>query len=131
MKTTDEDLQEQFDQEKYPEDSVDAQAYQKVFEALGRQPEYTLPVYFADRLVNLIEAKEKTKEVSRDNLWLGLGLLAFGIALVVTFVLTEFKISFGAFQFIAGNAGFIAFGLAFILMLNWVDRKIIRKVEAF
>lgn len=112
-------------------DGLDAQAYQKFSDALKREPEYTLPVYFADRLLTLVESKEKAKENSRDNLWLGLGLLSLVIALVVAFVLTEFKASVGAFRFFSGYQGLIFFGIAFILALHWLDRKVIRKVEAF
>ena len=131
MKKEDDDLQNQFDQGDYSTDGIDGQAYQKVFDALKQEPEYTLPVYFADRLLSRIESKEKVKETSRDNVWLGLGLFSMIIALIVSFALTDFQISAGAFQFFGSHAGLIAFGVAFILLLNWVDKKIIRKVEAF
>ena len=131
MKKADEDLQNQFDQGDYSTDGIDGQAYQKVFDALKQEPEYVLPIYFADRLLNRIESRENVKETSRDNVWLGLGLFSFIIALIISFVLTGFKISTGAFQFFGSHTGLIVFGLAFILLLNWVDKKIIRKVEAF
>jgi hypothetical protein len=127
----DEELQKKFDDGDSPVEGVDGQAYQKVFDALKREPDYSLPVYFADRLVNLIESKENSKEISRDNLWLGLGLFSLLIALVVAFALTGFKLSVGVFQFFAGYPGLIAFAIAFIGILNWVDKKILRKVEAF
>ncbi len=131
MNYTDEDLQKKFDDGNFPLDSIDAQAYHKVFDALNREPEYTLPVYFADRLLTLIESKGKAREIPSDNFWLGLGLFSFIIALIVAFILTGFKLSVGAFRFFAGYPGLIIFGIAFILVLNWVDKKIIRKVEAF
>jgi hypothetical protein len=131
MTHNDEDLQRKFDRQDFPGEGMDAQAYQKVFDALKREPEYMLPIYFADRLVTLIESKEKGKEVARDNLWLGLGLFSFVVALIVAFVFTDFKISVGAFQFLAGYPGLIFFGISFILLLHWVDKKILRKVEAF
>jgi hypothetical protein len=131
MKQSDEDLNEQFDRGDFSGDGIDAQASQKIFDALKREPEYTLPVYFADRLLTLIESKEKAKEVSRDNLWLGLGLFSFVIALIVAFVVTDFKASVGTFQFFAGYQGLIFFGIFFILVLHWLDKKILRKAEAF
>ena len=131
MNNKDEELQKQFDEGNFLGDGVDAQAYQKVFDALKQEPEYMLPVYFADRVVTLIESKEKAKEVSRDNFWLGLGLFSFVIALIVALALTDFKLSFGAFQFFAGYPGLIIFGIGFILLLNWLDKKIIQKAEAF
>lgn len=131
MKQKDEDLQKEFDRGGISSEGIDAQAYQKVFEALRREPEYTLPIYFSDRLITLIESKEKMKEVSRDNLWLGLGLFSLVIALIVAFVLTDFKASVGAFRFFAGYPGLVFFGIFFILLLHWVDKKILRKMEAF
>ena len=127
MNHSDEDLQEQSG----PGDGVDAQAYQKVFEALKQEPEYMLPVYFADRLVNIIESKERAKETSRDNLWFGLGLFSFVMGLVVAFGLAGIKWSVGAFRFFAGYPGLVIFGFAFVLLLNWIDLKIIRKIQAF
>jgi hypothetical protein len=131
MKYEDEDLQNQFDHGDFSDGGIDAQAYRKVFDALKQEPEYTLPVYFADRLITLIESKEKVKEVSRDNFWLGLGLFSFAIALIVALALTDFRLSFGAFQFIAGYPGLVLFGIGFILLLNWIDKKVIQKAEAF
>jgi hypothetical protein len=131
MNNKDEELLNQFEGGNLPNEGIDAQAYQKVFDALKREPEYTLPVYFADRLVTLIESKEKAKEVSRDNFWLGLGLFSMVITLIVAFALTEFKVSVGIFQFFAGYPGLAVFGIAFILLLNWLDKKIVRKMEAF
>jgi hypothetical protein len=131
MNHTDEDLQKKFGEGNFRAEGIDAQAYQKVFDALKKEPEFTLPVYFADRLMNLIESKEKSKEISRDKFWFGLGLFSFVIALIVAFALTEFKFSVGVFHFVAGYPGLIIFGIAFIGILNWLDKKIIRKVEAF
>ena len=131
MKQSDEDLNKQFEHGDFSNEGIDARAYQKILDGLKREPEYMLPVYFADRLVTLIESKEKAKEIARDNLWLGLGLFSFVIALVVALVLTGFKVSVGAFRFFEGYLGLIAFGICFVLLLHWVDKKILRKVEAF
>ncbi|HEV8513874.1 MAG TPA: hypothetical protein VGQ59_11385 [Cyclobacteriaceae bacterium] len=131
MKQEDENLQNQFERGDFQNEGTDAQAYQKVFDALKREPEYVLPVYFADRLITLIESKEQARGISRDNFWLGLGLFSFIITLIVALAVTDFKLSFGAFRFFAGYPGLVCFGIAFILLLNWIDKKIIRKAEAF
>ena len=131
MNHSDEELQNKIDRNDFTGEGIDAQAYQKVFDAVKREPEFTLPVYFADRLITLIESKEKAKEVSNDNLWLGLGFFLFAVASIVVFGLTDFKMSVGAFEFFAGYPGLIVFAIAFILLLNWLDKKVIRKIEAF
>src|SRR4051812_39009228 len=105
MKHEDENLQNQFDRGDISNAGVDGQAYQKVFESLKQEPNYELPVNFADRLITLIESNEKAKEISRDNFWLVLGLLSFVATLVVAVTLTGFKLSFGAFRFFAGCPG--------------------------
>jgi len=131
MSNKDEDLHTQFERGDFSDEGVDTHLYQKIFEGLKHEPEYTLPLYFADRLVTLIESREKAKEIARDNLWLGIGLFSFVIALVVALVLTGFKVSVGAFRFFEGYLGLIIFGICFVLLLHWVDKKILRKVEAF
>ena len=127
MNHTDEDLQKQFNRGSFSGDGIDAQAYQKIFDALKQEPGYSLPLDFADRVVSLVEAKEKAKEISPDNLWFGFGLLSFLIALVVAFALTDFKLSVGIFRFFAGYPGLVAFGITFILLLQWLDKKIFRQ----
>ena len=131
MKPGNEDFSNEFDPKDFSAEGLDAQTFQKMVDALKREPTYTLPVYFADRLVTLIESKEKTKEASRDNLWLGLGLFSMVIALTVAFLLTDFKATVGVFRFLAGSRALVFFGVSFILILHWLDKKILRKVEAF
>jgi hypothetical protein len=126
MNYTDEELQQQIEQGATPNEGIDTHAYQKVFTTLKREPAYSLPFNFADRVVGLVDAKEKSAQTWRDNLWLGLGLLSFLFASVVAIVLTGFRFSVGAFQFLSSYPGLIIFGLAFILLLNWMDKKIIR-----
>jgi len=99
MRDENEELQKLFERGDFSNEGIDAQAFQKVFDALKQEPTYELPVYFADRLVTLIESKEKAKEISLDRFWLGVGLFSFVIALIVALALTDFKLSFGAFRF--------------------------------
>lgn len=109
-----------------PLDEMDVQAFQKVFDALGQEPAYSLPANFADRMVRLVEAKEQTKEISRDNLWIGLGIFIFLVGLIFAIVATDFRFSTGAFRFLAGYPGLIIFGAVFILVLQWLDKKFVR-----
>ncbi len=127
MKTTDEDLQRQFDKGDFSAEGIDAQGYHKVFDALNKEPEFSLPMNFVDKMMAKIESREKSKETSRDNLWLGLGLFSFFIAFIVAAVLTGFKISVGAFEFFSSHYGLVFFGAAFIALLNWLDKKIVKK----
>lgn len=127
MKSFEEELQHQEDSISPPHHEMDVHAYRKVFDALAHEPEYTLPLNFADRMVHLVEAKEHAKEISRDKFWMGLGLFAFLGGLVFAIAVTDFKISAGAFRFLAGYPGLVIFGIVFILALQWIDKKIIQR----
>lgn len=58
MKLADEELQNKIEQG-LAESNADAQAYKQVFKILKRDPEFNLPIQFADRLVSVLEKKEE------------------------------------------------------------------------
>ena len=96
--------------------------------ALLREPEFRLPVSFADRMVSMMEASIQ-KEKRWEIFLIGLGALSFLAAFVVTIVLTDFKISLSGFPFIASHWGLAAFAVSFILLLNYLDWRLVRKVQ--
>jgi hypothetical protein len=122
MKLTDEELQNKIEQG-LAETSVDAQAYQHIFKILKKDPEFNLPIQFADRLVSIIEKKEE----KRDYYWLAVGILFSIVSLVVAVVLVAERWSINAFSFLSSNVGLIVFGVSFVALLQWIDKKIIRK----
>ena len=126
MTTKDEELQNQIERADSSVDGIDAYAYKKVFDALKQEPDFHLPTNFADKVVQKIEAK---KESSSDFLWFGIGIFMFAVAAIVSIVLTDFKVSFGAFKFISGYPGLFIFGLGFILFIQWLDKKLLRTRE--
>jgi hypothetical protein len=94
--------------------------------ALGREPQFNLPPDFADRLIAKIEtAKRKERKV--EILWIGAVAFLFLAAFLVVVALTDFKISLTALSFITNNIWFICFALAFVGLLNLLDRKLVRK----
>jgi hypothetical protein len=101
----------------------DARVYRKVFDMLRREPGYLLPGSFADRVTKRIIAAHSSKDIY----WLYAGVVGCAIAMVVAVVLTKPKFSVGAFRFISGYPGLIVFGIVFVLVLQWVDRKYVRK----
>jgi hypothetical protein len=122
MKLTDEELQNKIEQG-LAETSVDAQAYQHIFKILKKDPEFNLPIQFADRLVSIIEKKEE----KRDYYWLAVGILFSIVSLVVAVVLVADRWSINAFSFLSSNVGLIVFGVSFVALLQWFDKKVIRK----
>lgn len=108
--------------------SKDANAYRKVFSALQREPDFVLSASFSHRIVSQLARKRS----SRDMFWLYMGLGGFVIALIVAIALTGFNPSMsfftlGAFTFLSSYKGLIIFGIVFILLLQWIDRKFVQK----
>lgn len=118
---TDEELQKQMEAG-VTVDHKDGESYRHVFNALKKEPAFHVSLPFADRVLARIEKKEE----QRDFRWLAVGILLLVIALIVVLVLTK-SFTTGIFSFISGYRGLIIFGIAFVLLLQWVDRKLIHK----
>ena len=101
----------------------DSRLYQAVLKVLRTETDYLLPADFADRVM----ASVKARYSSRDMVWLMGGVFLFIVALIVALILTGFSFSLGVFTFLSGYPGLVVFGAAFILGLQWIDRKWIRK----
>ncbi len=122
MKRLEEELQNQIENGLVNE-SDDARAYQRVFDALKKEPDFHVSLPFADRILTLIEKKEE----KRDYWWMAAGIFLIIVTLIVTLVLTKIHWSIGVFTFVSGYPGLVVFGVAFILLLQWVDKKVIKK----
>lgn len=121
---SDEELQEQIERGDHS-DSKDAKAYRLVFAALRREPAFRLRTTFADRVAR--RAFQVEARSSHEIVWLLLGLFSFVVALGLAMYLTGFKPSFGAFEFVSSYPGLFLFGALFVGLLQWVDKRIIRK----
>jgi hypothetical protein len=119
----DEELQDSVEKGNVPE-GIDARAYVRVFDALRKETSFQLPANFATRVVNRVDFSQQQ---SSDMLWLYLGLFSCLLAMVVAIAMTDFEFNFGAFRFIAGYPGLFVFALVFILGLQWIDKKMVRK----
>ena len=126
MNRTEEELQKQIENGLVSE-SDDARAYQRIFEALKKEPDFHVSLPFADRIVALIERKEE----KRDYWWMAGGIFLIVVTLIVSLALTEIHWTTGVFTFVSGYSGLIIFGISFIFLLQWIDKKIIRKKIEF
>jgi len=122
MKKKEEELQNQIEKGLMP-DSTDGFAYQRVFEVLKKEPDFLVSLPFADRIVAIIDKKEERLDYG----WMAAGIVLTLIALLVTIALTSTHWTIGVFTFLSGYPGLIVFGIAFILLLQWVDKKLIKK----
>jgi len=118
-----EELQNQIERGLATHDSEDALAYQRVFDSLKKEPNFHVSLPFADRLIALIEKKEER----RDYWWMAIGIFLSVIALIVVLVITKVNWTTGAFTFISKYYGLVVFGIVFILLLQWIDKRIVKK----
>jgi hypothetical protein len=105
-----------------PVQSDDGEAYRHVFTALKQEPAFHVSLPFADRILAKIEKREE----QRDFRWLAFGIFLSVVALIVVLVITN-AWTVGVFSFISGYPGLVVFGIAFILFLQWVDKRVLRK----
>lgn len=122
MKSTQEELQNQIENGLVNE-SDDAHAYQRVFDALKKEPDFHVSLPFADRIVAIIEKKEE----KRDYWWMAIGIFLAMLAMVISLALTSPHWTAGVFKFISSYSSLVVFGIACIVLLQWVDRKVIKK----
>jgi hypothetical protein len=121
MSLSDEELQNSIEKGNRVDDTLDSRAYQKVFDALKKEP-YQLPVHFADRVISRMEAQGG---LSKDYFWFGLGLFVFIVGAVVAALLANFKLNFGALKFISGYPGLFVFGAIFIALIHYIDKLLL------
>lgn len=119
-------LQEQAESGR-PDGSIDSMAYRKVFDALKKDSTPALSPAFADRIVAMVSDRQSSR-ASRLMIFLAIagGSCAIGLLVVAT-ILTGFKVRLGFMEPLREFGGMFLFGIAFILLLNWLDKSIIRK----
>ena len=126
----DEELQKNVEEgNPYRGDDLDTKAYQEVFTRLRKKPDAYLSIDFADKIVSRIQ-EQKRKSSSRDFYWLAAGAFLLIVALIVAVVLTGFKPGLGFLKGISAYSGIFVFGVAFILFLNRLDKKLLSKTES-
>lgn len=110
---------------------LDVKAYQQVFQAIQKPPSYRLPNDFARRVVARMNEQQQSR-FSSDYLWFALGMLFLATAFVATIMITGFKVDLGFLKTMEHYSGLAIFGAAFIVLLNWLDKRLLknREVEA-
>ena len=111
-------------------DDIGSKAYQQVFQALRKEPDFGLPDSFADRLVKMVEAKQMERASSREFIWLIVGVVLLLIAFAVVVVMTDFKLNFGFLSGMSSYTGLFLFGCFFIGVLNWIDKRFIKQEKS-
>jgi len=123
MSLSDDELQSKIEKGDRVDDTLDSRAYQKVFHALKKEP-YRLPLHFADRVINHLDTQG---DLAKDYFWFGLGLFVFIAGAFVAAGMANFKLNFGVLKFISGYPGLFLFGLAFIALIHYIDKRFLSK----
>lgn len=131
MNKHEEDLQKNIEAgEKPTGDDMDILAYREVFSRLQKEPDFYLPADFADVMVTRIIEKKKL-DTSKDLLWLGAGVFLLLIAFATTAVMSGFKPDLGFLKNMSSYLGLFVFGVLFILILNFLEKRIVPRKNPF
>lgn len=106
---------------------IDSRAYEIVFDAVKKEPGYTLKAGFADRVMELA-ARQASGSATAEFIWMGIGVFLLFIAMIVALANITFTADFGFLSAMSSYAGLFVFGAIFIAMLHFIDRRFIRRV---
>ena len=107
-------------------DGLDIKAYEQVFRALKKEPAYQLSSRFAETVVAKVILKEHGRD-SKDYFWFGAGIFFLLMAFIGTVLFTGFRLDFGFLSVMSDYSGLAIFGILFVLFLNWLDRRLVRR----
>ena len=106
--------------------SQDSIAYHHVLKAIREEPTYELPSNFSEKVILRIRQIQESRSMKKDLLWLCIGLSSFVVAAIVSIAITDFKFNSGVFTFFNKYGGLVLFGIAFVIILQWIDHKMVQ-----
>lgn len=130
MNHYEEELQNNIEARNVSVNDADTKAYQHVFKSLKKEPEFTLPMGFADRVANMVAERNEKKIYTRDLIWLVVGVVFITIGFIIAIAVGGLKFDLSFLSGIAEYKGLIIFGVVFIGFLNWLDKKLLKDKHA-
>ena len=128
MNQFEEELQKNIEKGEVPTgEDLDVRAYQEVFRALKKDPGYQLSSGFAERVVSKLNERQN-RFLSSDYFWFLSGLLFVLITSIITLMFTNFRLDLGFLSVMSDYTGLVVFGAIFIVFLNWLDKRLIRRL---
>jgi hypothetical protein len=125
MMNDDNSLQEKIEAGQIP-DTLDAKSYASVFHALAKEPDISLPVSFADRIIQRTLALQQSKESKRDIWWLGIGIFLLTVAFIVAFAFVGFRMNPGFLRAASDYKWMFLMGVILVWIFNVVDKKFVK-----
>jgi hypothetical protein len=129
MNHYEEELQKRIEAGLREGDELDVKSYEQVFRILKDEPQVELPSNFASRIIFLVEAEQK-KSASRDFFWLGVGIFFMIVCFVVAVAKTNFKFEMGFLKEMSGYTGLLVFGVAFVIALSFLEKRLLSQEKA-
>lgn len=123
MKPSDELIQKQTEAGT-PPTNVEGEAYRLVFDALQKEPGYKLSSNFASKVAAKAMAN---RGFNWDKFFLISGCLCFVCAIIYVIASIQATFTVSDLSYVSGYSGLLLFAIFFIALLNWVDRKWIKK----
>ena len=129
MNPYEEELQGKIERGETPtEKEMDVKAYQQIFHALKKDPGYELSADFASRIALQVQGRQQGK-FSKDYFWFGAGIFFLATAFLATVLFTGFKFDFGFLNVMSDYKGLALFGIAFVVFLNYLDKRLIKEKQ--
>jgi hypothetical protein len=126
MNQEEEKLQQAMEQKQQSINNLDQKAYHLVFRSLSLIPGADVSPGFAAAVVVKIE-KQKRKAALQELAWMIFAGFLLLISLAVAIVLSGFRIDMGFLKGLGSYSGVVVFGLFFVLLLHFVDKRLLRK----
>ena len=109
-----------------PIEHADVDAFSRILTVLEKEEKaIPLSTNFSDRVIQKITQKQRK---SNRLSWFGYlaGVLGLLLSLIITLALVDFKLDFGFLKGISSYSGLFLFGISFIVILNFLEKRIIR-----
>ena len=130
MNVNDEELQDDLVNGRTPyADPMDIKAYRKILRALEKNPGFELRPGFAEKTVARLVAQQQANR-SRDYFWFGAGIFFLIASAIATVLFTGFTLNFGFLNVMSDYKGLAIFGVLFIGLLNWLDKRLVIRKHA-
>jgi hypothetical protein len=108
---------------------ADEKIFRKIFNALEKEPDFVLPASFAAKVIGKIQ-QQQAQSARHEYIWMCAGIFLLIVTLIVSISMTEFKLEAGFLEGISRYKGVALFGISFILVLQWIDKRFIRSKQS-
>ena len=127
MNAYEEELQKNIEKGEWQEnDDLNARSYHAVFRVLRTDPGYELPPGFESKVIARFEER-KQRDQSRDYFWFVAGLTFILASSIGTIIYVGYRPDFGFLAGMSEYKGLMGFAIAFIIFLNWLDKRLVRE----